>query len=392
MGVASIRSRPVQGRGVKSQGLDQPEGCGDLSMLLEVSLELSESLDLDTVLQTAIIGAVGVLRLDSGAIYLLKDGSLKLGATVPPLPPGYRLDDTLLALDKHPHIAEALHSRKPVFISNVDEVELTAGERAAIEGRGLTSILYVPVIARGVPEAVIIVGSTEVHEGFSGREVALCQMLSAEIGYAVANARLYEAVESAARELRAAYDATLAGWSQALEMRDQDTRGHTDRSAELAVELARRLGVPEEHLGNVRRGALLHDIGKMAVPDHILHKPGPLHESEWLVMKKHPEFAWELLRGIGFLSSALEIPFCHHERWDGSGYPRGLQGEDIPLPARIFAVIDVYDALTSDRPYRMAWTHEEALAYIDSQAGVQFDPVVVRAFLEHTGTVGYGLS
>jgi putative nucleotidyltransferase with HDIG domain len=216
--------------------------------------------------------------------------------------------------------------------------------------------------------------------------------LSAEIGYAVANARLYEAVESAARELRAAYDATLAGWSQALEMRDQDTRGHTDRSAELAVELARRLGVPEAQLGNVRRGALLHDIGKMAVPDSILHKPGPLDESEWLVMKKHPEFAWELLRGIGFLSSALEIPFCHHERWDGSGYPRGLQGEDIPLPARIFAVIDVYDALTSDRPYRPAWRHEEALAYIDSQAGVQFDPHVVAAFLQHTGSVGYGLS
>ena len=195
MGVASVRSRRVQGRGVKDQGPDQPEGYGDLSMLLEVSLELSESLDLDTVLQTAIIGAVGVLRLDSGAIYLLKDGSLKLGATVPPLPPGYRLDDTLLALDEHPHIAEALHSRKPVFISNVEEVQLTAGERAAIEGRGLASIMYVPVIARGVPEAVIIVGSTEVHEGFSGREVALCQMLSAEIGYfrMVGNRRAHEA-------------------------------------------------------------------------------------------------------------------------------------------------------------------------------------------------------
>lgn len=377
---------------MSGQRLDPPEGCGDLSMLLEVSLELSESLDLDTVLQTAIIGAIGVLRLDSGAIYLLKDGSLKLGATVPPLPAGYHVDDHLLQLNEHPHIVDALQSRRPVFISDVRAAELTPGERAAIEGRGLASILYVPVVARMVPEAVIVIGSAEVHEGFSEREVALCQMLSAEIGYAVANARLYEAVESAARELRAAYDATLAGWSQALEMRDQDTRGHTDRSAELAVELARRLGVPEAQLGNVRRGALLHDIGKMAVPDSILHKPGPLDESEWLVMKKHPEFAWELLRGIGFLSSALEIPFCHHERWDGSGYPRGLQGEDIPLPARIFAVIDVYDALTSDRPYRPAWRHEEALAYIDSQAGVQFDPHVVAAFLQHTGSVGYGLS
>lgn len=377
---------------MSGQRLDLPDGFGDLSMLLEVSLELSESLDLETVLQTAIVGAVGVLRLDSGAIYLLKDGNLRLGATVPPLPSGYRVESSMLALDEHPHISEALHSRRPVFIRDANKVVLTASEQAAIEGRKIRSILYVPVVARGVPEAVIIVGSASVHEGFSGREVALCQMLSAEIGYAVTNARLYEAVESAARELRAAYDATLAGWSQALEMRDQDTRGHTDRSADLAVELARRLGVPEEQLGNVRRGALLHDIGKMAVPDRILHKAGPLDEAEWLVMRKHPEFAWELLRGIGFLSSALEIPFCHHERWDGSGYPRGLRGEDIPLPARIFAVIDVYDALTSDRPYRMAWTHDEALVYIDSQAGVQFDPEVVRAFLEHTGSVGYGLS
>lgn len=377
---------------MSDQGIDQLDSCGHLSLLLEVSLELSESLDLETVLQTAIEGAVRVMGQSSGAIYLLDDGGLTLGATVPPLPPGHRHGYGSVPLADHPHIGRALETREPVFVGDLGKVELTAGEREAVEGRGLTSVFYVPIVARARPEAVLIVGSPVVHEGFSQQQVALCRTLSAEIGYAIANARLYLAVESAARELRAAYDATLEGWSRALEMRDEETSGHTDRSAALAVELARRLGIPSHHLDSVRRGALLHDIGKMAVPDSILHKPGPLDDSEWLIMRKHPEFAYELLRGIGFLNSALDIPYCHHERWDGSGYPRGLSGEDIPLSARIFSVIDVYDALTSDRPYRSAWTRDAALEYIASEAGVQFDPRVVNAFLEHVRTQGYGLS
>lgn len=368
------------------------DSCGHLSLLLDVSLELSESLDLQAVLQAAIEGAVRVLGLPSGAIYLLDDGGLKLGATVPSLPPGHAHLIAPVPRSEHPHIERALETRAPVFIEDVDSADLSAGERAAVQGRGLTSILYVPIVARGVAEAVLIVGGPRIEGGFPEQDVTLCQMLSAEIGYAIANARLYLAVESAARELRAAYDATLEGWSRALEMRDEETAGHTDRAAELAVELAQGLGIPACDLANVRRGALLHDIGKMAVPDSILHKPGPLDDSEWLIMKKHPEFAYELLRGIGFLNSALDIPYCHHERWDGAGYPRGLAGEDIPLPARIFSVIDVYDALTSDRPYRAAWTTDAALDYIASQAGVQFDPQVVGAFLEHVQMNGHGVS
>ncbi|MDY0339648.1 MAG: HD domain-containing protein [Coriobacteriia bacterium] len=372
--------------------VEQSDSCHHLSLLHDVSLKLAESLDLQTVLQAAVEGAVRVLGQTSGVIYLVEGDGLVLGATVPPLPPGHAHLIAPVPRSEHPRVARAVDTRQPVFVPDLGAVELTDGERAAIEGRDITSVLYVPVIARARTEAVLIIGSSAVQTGFSDEQLALCEMLSAEIAYAVANSRMYMSMESVASELHEAYDATLAGWSRALEMRDENTGDHTERSAALAVKLARILGVPECDLDDVRRGALLHDIGKMGVPDSILNKPGPLDESEWLVMHKHPEFAYELLRGIGFLSSALDIPYCHHERWEGSGYPQGLAGEDIPLPARIFSVIDVYDALTSDRPYRAAWTPQEAIDYIASEAGIQFDPVVTAVFLLHLGSNGDGLS
>jgi len=179
-----------------------------------------------------------------------------------------------------------------------------------------------------------------------------------------------------------AYEATIEGWARALDLRERETGAHTQRVADLTVRVARKLGVPEPEIVHLRRGAILHDIGKIAVPDHILLKPEPLTEEEWAVMRRHPEYAYELLSPIEYLRPALEIPYCHHERWDGSGYPRGLRGEEIPLGARIFAVVDVYDALTSDRPYRRAWSHEQAVAYLREQAGKQFDPKVVETFLQ----------
>ena len=161
---------------------------------------------------------------------------------------------------------------------------------------------------------------------------------------------------------------------------DQDTEGHTSRVTQLVVQLARVMGTSEEELTHIRRGALLHDIGKMGVPDGILLKPGKLTAEEWLIMRKHPQYAFDLLSPIKFLKPALAIPYCHHEKWDGSGYPRGLKGDQIPLPARIFAVVDVWDALRSDRPYRPKWTDEETLAYIKQQSGKHFDPYVVASF------------
>jgi putative nucleotidyltransferase with HDIG domain len=226
------------------------------------------------------------------------------------------------------------------------------------------------------------VGSTGGVRRFSKHEIQLSQTLSYQIALAVANARLFRSVQHANTELMRAYDATLEGWSLALEMRDSNTQGHTQRVTEMTVTLARQMGVPEPVLEHVRRGALLHDIGKMGIPDAILHRPGALSEQEAAVMQKHPELAHNFLLHIDFLRPALDIPLCHHERWDGSGYPRGLKGREIPLAARVFAVIDVFDALTSDRSYRRAWTRRKALDYIRQQSGKHFDPDIVEAFLE----------
>jgi HD-GYP domain-containing protein (c-di-GMP phosphodiesterase class II) len=189
------------------------------------------------------------------------------------------------------------------------------------------------------------------------------------------------ALEHSNRELMEAYDSTLEGWSKALELRDEETEGHTQRVTDLTIRLARRMGIDGEELIQIKRGALLHDIGKMGIPDGILSKPGPLSEEEWEVMRKHPIYAYQMLSPIAYLKPALAIPCCHHERWDGSGYPLGWRGQDIPLPARIFAVVDVWDALSSDRPYRKAWPEERVIEHLEAHKGVHFDPSVVDDFI-----------
>ena len=188
-------------------------------------------------------------------------------------------------------------------------------------------------------------------------------------------------VLSSERRVKDAYDLTLEGWARALEMRDKETEGHSRRVTELTMKIGRQMAFSEEELIHVRRGALLHDIGKMAIPDSILHKPGELTEEEWTLVRKHPLQAYEMLKDIDFLEQAMDIPLYHHEQWDGNGYPYGLAGEEIPLPARIFAVVDNWDALCSDRAYRPAWEREEAISYIKEQAGKKFDPEVTKVFL-----------
>jgi HD-GYP domain-containing protein (c-di-GMP phosphodiesterase class II) len=182
-------------------------------------------------------------------------------------------------------------------------------------------------------------------------------------------------------QLALAYDATIEGWSRAMDLRDKETEGHTRRVTELTVLLARAHGSSEEEIVHLRRGALLHDIGKMGVPDAILLKPGPLTDAEWAIMRRHPVLAYEMLLPIVYLRPALDIPYNHHEKWDGTGYPRGLKGEAIPLAARIFAVADVWDALRSDRPYRSAWPETRVREHIRALSGTHFDPRVVNAFL-----------
>ena len=182
-------------------------------------------------------------------------------------------------------------------------------------------------------------------------------------------------------ELLKAYDTTIEGWSKALDLRDNETEGHTLRVTTMALELARLAGITEEEMGHIKRGALLHDIGKMGIPDQILRKPGKLTEEEWVIMQKHPVFAFQLLSPIEYLHPAMDIPYCHHEKWDGSGYPRGLKGEEIPLSARLFAIVDVWDALSFDRPYRERWSIKKVIEHVKSLSGTDFDPMAVELFL-----------
>ncbi len=198
------------------------------------------------------------------------------------------------------------------------------------------------------------------------------------------NQRLREEIaerKKAEKELLQAYDATLEGWAKALEMRDQETSGHTQRAVNMTLELAKALNIPEEELINIRRGALLHDIGKMGIPDSILRKPGDLTKEEWEIMKQHTHYAYEWLAPIEYLHAALDIPRYHHEKWDGTGYPHGLKREEVPLAARIFAVVDMWDALCSDRPYRNAWQKEKATVWIKEHAGRDLDPNIVEVFI-----------
>jgi HD-GYP domain-containing protein (c-di-GMP phosphodiesterase class II) len=242
--------------------------------------------------------------------------------------------------------------------------------------------IYFPLLLKNDVIGVFIVGTSKEVRSFTENELDLCAALSSQSALAISNAKLYKQAQQAIVDITRAYDATLEGWSLALEMRDHDTKVHTHRVTDLTVILARRMGMLEKQLVHIRRGALLHDIGKMGVPDAILRKPAVLTRSEWEIMKRHPEFAYQFLSQIEYLQPALDIPYCHHEKWDGTGYPRNLKGEQIPLAVRIFSVVDVYDALISDRPYRKAWNIEDALAYIQEQSGKHFYPEAVRAFLE----------
>ena len=195
------------------------------------------------------------------------------------------------------------------------------------------------------------------------------------------NQVLEQRVDIRTKELAEAYDTTLEGWAHALELRDKETEGHSRRVTETTLKIARALEIPEEEIVHIHRGALLHDIGKMAIPDDILRKPGPLSDEERAIVQKHPEIAFELLQQIPFLNKALDIPYCHHEKWDGTGYPRGLKGRAIPIAARIFAVADVWDAVQSKRSYNHGWSRQKAIDYIRESMGTIFDPRIVDVFI-----------
>ena len=348
-----------------------------ISSLREVDRAISGTVDLQTTLEVLIGQLSHTLDVDGAAVLLFHPAMQTLEYV---LEHGFKVNadrpDNLL-LGESPAGKAALR-RRLIHISSLTEYEIEGTEY--LVRQGFESYLGIPLIAKGD-----LVGVLEVfhysQKDFGQEWLDFLEALADQAAIAIDRLNLFNDLNRTNLELIQAYDATIEGWARAIELRDVVTEGHSRRVEDLTVKLAARMGMDDKKLAYIRRGALLHDIGKMAIPDRILLKDGKLTEEEWTLMKKHPVHAYEMLSGIEFLRPALAIPHAHHEWWDGSGYPRGLAREEIPLEARIFAVVDVWDALQSDRPYRKAWSEGKALAYLKEQSGIQFDPEVVRSFL-----------
>ncbi len=282
------------------------------------------------------------------------------------------------------YAGKAALERRMVHISDLTKQEYGFDRAPSFKKEGFVEYYGLPLTSKGK-----VIGVLELFNRSSiqvdSEWLTFLDTLAGQAAIAIDNIELFSKLQQTNIELVHAYDTTIEGWAKALELRDMETKDHSSRVLELTMRMAREMGFNEQDQMHIRRGALLHDIGKISVPDQILQKPGPLTADEWKVMKLHPVAAYQLLSPIQYLKPALDIPYCHHERWDGSGYPRGLQGVAIPLAARVFAVVDVWDALSSDRPYRKAWPQHKILDYIRDQSGKQFDPEVVALFLRLVG-------
>jgi len=270
--------------------------------------------------------------------------------------------------------------RRIRYIPNLIEVKEEWIRKELITDDSFTAYCGIPLVAKGQLKGVFEVFH---HAPFSDDPewMNYLETLAGQAAIAIDNTTLFEDLQRSNAEIIQAYDDTIEGWSRALDMRDRETEGHCRRVTDMTLMVARAMNIPKEHLIHIRRGALLHDIGKVGIPDNILQKPGPLTEEEWVIMRKHPVYAYELLSPVAYLRPAMDIPYCHHEKWDGTGYPRGLKGEQIPIAARVFAVVDISEALRSVRVYKPAWPEEKVREHIRSLAGTHLDPKVVYVFL-----------
>jgi HD-GYP domain-containing protein (c-di-GMP phosphodiesterase class II) len=286
----------------------------------------------------------------------------------------------------HMYIENGLQKRfvsesQSIQIENIPISDSGEGFNDLFSREGFQAYVTIPLINRRELLGVFEVFWREIQYADSWK-LDILQTVGESIAFAMEHTTIVEELKRRNEELTSTYTSTIEGLSRALELRDLETEGHTRRVGELTIRLAEQMQIPPDQRASIQQGALLHDIGKLGIPDAILLKPGSLTPQEWKVMQQHPLYAYNILASILTLRQALVIPLYHHERWDGSGYPYGLKGEQIPLSARLFAVVDVYDALTSDRPYRSAWSRSEALDYLREQAGKLFDPQVVTHFLE----------
>ncbi len=350
-----------------------------LNALHVIDVAITGNLDLRVILSIVLEQATAQLSVDAAAVLLLNAPMQTLDYIAGR---GFRfrtIEKTHLRLSES-YAGRAVRERSTVHFQEQISTGDSTPFSAAWANEGFVSYCGVPLISKGQVQGVLELfhrAPLEPDPEWS----AFLETLATQTAIAIDNTTLFNDLQHSNLELTLAYDTTLEGWSRALDLRDKETEGHSQRLVDLTLRLAQKLRIGDNILVHVRRGALLHDIGKMGIPDSILLKPGPLTKEEWAIMRKHPAYAYDLISPIAFLRPALDIPYCHHERWDGSGYPRALKGVEIPLIARAFAVVDVWDALCSDRPYRLAWSKDQVYDYLRAEAGKQFDAQIVSMFL-----------
>jgi putative nucleotidyltransferase with HDIG domain/PAS domain S-box-containing protein len=350
-----------------------------LTALVEIDRAINFSFDLTLSLTTLLTHVIVQLGVDAADVLLFNPKNRTLECVA-----GRGFHTKTIEQARQPfgegYAGRAAQERIIVHIPDLATEKDNFLASRLLAGENFVSYHGVPLIAKGQIMGVLEIFHRSRHDR-DGEWLDFLKALASQAAIAIDNVTLFVTLQRSNTDLFQAYNATIEGWSRALELRDNETEGHTRRVAELTVKLARLFGLSTEELVQVRWGALLHDIGKMAIPDDILFKKDTLTEAEWVVMRKHTIFAFEMLSPISYLRSALDIPYAHHEKWDGSGYPLGLKGEQIPLVARIFAVADVWDALRSDRLYRTSWSVEKVREHLQSLAGTHFDPHVVTVCL-----------
>ena len=351
-----------------------------LAALRAIDLSITSGVDLSQTLTMIVENVRAQLKIDAASILLLDSSKQILEFAAESGFITSALQHTHLQVGEG-YAGRAIQKRRTVYIADLKTRKTDMLRSPFFSSENFVAYYAVPLIAKGQALGVLEVFHREPIQADQDW-LDFMNMLAGQAAIAIDNAVLFRDLDTINFELALAYDKTIEGWARALDLRDKETEKHTRRVAEMTQRLAVKVGIPQDELLHIRRGAILHDVGKVAIPDSILLKPGPLDEEEWRLMRQHPSIAVEMIAPIAYLAPALPIPRSHHEKWDGSGYPDGLAGEAIPISARLFALVDVYDALTTDRPYREAWSKDEAVEYILAQSGKHFDPQFTPAFLE----------
>lgn len=354
----------------------------------EISRELAKACGSDEIINRLAESSFQLLPDSCSLLISLYDAGSEQILPVYGQHAGEKLDPKFLSEMQPDLIGDGLQSKavcthQPVIVDAQDEPLKGASSRLnrLTPGKIIQSSICVPMLA-----GFKVIGAIQMHsfriKRYHENEAALLSLIGNAAAGTIQTSFLASNLERTSQDLNQTYDASIDGWTRALELRDFSTERHTQRVVSMTMELGRRLGLDDTQLLHMKHGAQLHDIGKMGIPDTILLKPGPLDEAEWRIMRKHPVYAYELLRPIPKFNEIVDIPYCHHEKWDGTGYPRRLRGNEIPLTARLFSIVDVWDALSSNRPYRPAWPQHQVLDYIHYQANKHFEPEITRVFLE----------